>query len=193
MVHGEIYVYASLPLVVSSDVDISLATGNWHWVHCPTLPLETLKALHFSSKPYKWIRYAMGSIIGAEGDLSSSSELLDIVDYSAGLPAESATLYYRTSDDEMRRIFPADPNFSRTYATSSAAPARMTRFYSNVAERDGNQCLLAGTHRAGCDAVHLLAHSKGDSVGYSYTHCIFAHCFDGSLLRLILNTAVERF
>ncbi len=51
-----------------------------------------------------------GSIIDAEGDFSLNFESLDIVDYSTGLPAESATLYYHTSDDEMRRIFPADPN-----------------------------------------------------------------------------------
>ncbi len=146
MAHGEIHVYASLPLVVSSGVDISLTADNCHWVHCLTYPLETFNALQLLSKPYKWIRYAMGSIIGVEGDLSLSSESLDIVDYSTGLPAESDTLYYHTSDDEMRRIFPTDPNVSRTHATSNSASARMTRFNSNVAKRDGNQCLLAGTH-----------------------------------------------
>ncbi len=59
MAHGEIHVYASLPLVVSSGVDISLTADNWYWVNYFTFPLETFNALQLSSKLYKWIRYAM--------------------------------------------------------------------------------------------------------------------------------------
>jgi len=42
------------------------------------IPLETLDVLQFS----KWIRYAIGIVIGAEGDLSSNPNSLDIVDYN---------------------------------------------------------------------------------------------------------------
>jgi hypothetical protein len=84
-------------------------------------PLETLDVLQFSLRLYKWIRYAIGIVVGAlaEGDpsafwsasriayhLSSSPNSLNIVDYNAGLPADSAALYYYyTNDDERRRMF----------------------------------------------------------------------------------------
>lgn len=45
MVQGKIQVYASFPLVVPNGSDINLAADNWHWVHCLTLPLETLNTL----------------------------------------------------------------------------------------------------------------------------------------------------
>ena len=59
------------------------------------------------------------------------------MDYNAGLPVESASLYYHTNDEEKRRIFPADPNIGRTKVTDSVAPARRARFREDVAGRDG--------------------------------------------------------
>lgn len=73
--------------------ELNLNADNWHWVLCLTLPLKTLDVLQFSPRPYKWIRYAIGIVVGAVGDLSSSSDSLNIVDYNAGLPAESVALY----------------------------------------------------------------------------------------------------
>lgn len=160
----EIQVYASFPYVMALGADLNVDADNWHWVLCIALPLETLDRLHFSPRLYKWIRYAIGSIVGAEGDLSFSPDSLDIVDYNACLPTESATLYYHTSDDEKRRMFPLDPNLARTSVTSSAATTGRAQFRSDVTKRDGNKCVLTGTIGLVCDAVHLLAHSKADSV-----------------------------
>ena len=53
--------------------DLNVDPSNWHWVHCLTLPVETLKTLSFSQRPYKWIRYAIGVVVGAEGHLSFST------------------------------------------------------------------------------------------------------------------------
>ena len=92
--HPEIQVYASFPRVVELGADLNFDADNWHWILCLTLPLETLNVLQFSPRPYKWIRYAIGIVVGAEGDLSSSSDLSNIVDYNAGLPTESAALYH---------------------------------------------------------------------------------------------------
>ncbi|KAF8954988.1 hypothetical protein BDZ97DRAFT_1861946 [Flammula alnicola] len=167
--HPEIQVYASFPHVAEPGTDLNLDADNWHWVLCLTLPLETLNVLEFSSTPYKWIRYAIGTVVGAEGDLSSSSDSPNAVDYNAGLPAESAALYYYTSDDEKRRMYPLDPNIERTSVTSSVAPTRRAQFRSDTAERDGNRCVLTGMRELFCDAVHLLAHSKGDTYISTYT------------------------
>src|SRR5260221_151785 len=53
-------------------------------------------------------------------------------------------------------------------------------------------CILSGKGQFYCDAVHLLAHHKGDSVCYSYSQSILAHHRNGgSTFRLILNIAVE--
>ncbi|PPQ85754.1 hypothetical protein CVT25_003071 [Psilocybe cyanescens] len=165
----EIQVYASFPRVVTLDGALNLDADNWQWVQCLALPLERLEALHFSSKPYKWIRYAIGIIVGAEGDLSSRSDSLDNMDYNAGLPTYSAALYYHTSDEEKQRMFPVDPNIANTSVTSSVATTRRAQLRSKAAVRDGNRCVLSGMPEIFCDAVHLLAHSKGDIYISIYT------------------------
>ncbi|KAF8070033.1 hypothetical protein FPV67DRAFT_1447890 [Lyophyllum atratum] len=166
--HAQIQVYASLPRILALGADLNLETENWHWVLCLTLPLETLDVLEFSPRPYKWIRYAIGIVIGAEGDLSSSSDMLNIVNYDAGLPTESTTLYYCTSDEEKRRMFPVACKMSCTSTTSSVATSRRTRFRFSTADRDGNRCVLTEVDESICDAVHLLAHNKGDTQRRQY-------------------------
>jgi len=165
----EIRVYAMFPRKVILDADLDLDPSNWRWIHCLTLPVQKLNALQFSQRPYKWIRYATGVVVGAEGDLSSSPHFLNVVDYNANLPAESAILYYQTSDEEKRRMFPADPNMGREQVTSSVSSIRRAQFAGEVASRDGNVCVLTGAFHPVCDAAHLVAHSKGDTVCCSYS------------------------
>ncbi|KAF8911439.1 hypothetical protein CPB84DRAFT_916297 [Gymnopilus junonius] len=146
---------------------------------CLTLPLETLTELQFSRKPFKWIRYVMGAILGAQGDLSNSSscDSYDAIDHDAALPSESTVLYYHTTDEEKLRMFPVDPNIyndvpahtSADFASSSSSSSsettpRRSQFSSIVAERVGKHCVLTGLKEIVCDAVHLLPRSKGDLV-----------------------------
>ncbi|TEB32766.1 hypothetical protein FA13DRAFT_1790465 [Coprinellus micaceus] len=150
----EIHVYTSLPRAVALGTDLDIDPSNWHWVHCLSFPLETLTTLQFSQKPYKWIRYAVGVVVGAEGDLSFSSDLPSVVDYEAGLPSELTVLYYHTSEEEKRRMFPVDPDM-RTSVTSSLATTRRVHFSGDVAKRD-------------------RAHTKGDNPPQyitTYTQC----------------------
>src|SRR5258708_1056736 len=172
--------------LVALSVDLNVDPSNWRWVHCLTVP--TLNTLQFSQRPYKWIRYAIGVVVGAEVDLSSSSDSLNVVDYNAGLPAESAFLYYHTNE-EKRRMFPADPNIGRTNVTDSnnIATSRRVQFREDVIERDR---VLAGLEVMFSNAVHLLAHNKGDSVCYYYSQSLLAHHRNGgSTFRLILSVA----
>ncbi|TFK23859.1 hypothetical protein FA15DRAFT_670067 [Coprinopsis marcescibilis] len=164
-----IQVYASFPRAVALGADLDVSPSNWHWIHCLTLPLETLTALQFSQRPYKWIRYSIGIVVGAEGDLSSSQDIFDVVDYNASLPTESTILYYHTSIEERQRMFPADPNSERTNITSSVATTRRAHFRGDVERRDGGTCVLTNAIPRYCDAVHLLAHSKGDAYITTYT------------------------
>lgn len=154
----EIQVYASFPLSIVLDAN-NIQPTPWQWVHCLTLSVETLRAYQFSPKPYKWLRYAIGVVVGVEGDLSFSSESPNVVDYdSAGLPTESIALYYHASDEERQRMFPIDPNIGRTNITSSVATARRTNFRNDVADRDGwEDILTSGMDEGYCDAVHLLS------------------------------------
>ena len=92
----------------------------------------------------------------------------------AGPLTKSPDLHYYISDDEKRRIFPFDPDIGRTHVTSSLHTARGFRFHDVVAERDARRCVLANMSEENCDAVHLLAHSKGDTV--CYTHPQFENC-----------------
>lgn len=181
--HGKIKVYASFPHLIASGTNPSFDPSNWHWVHCLTFPMERLNELQFSPRPYKWIRYAIGVVVGAHGDLSSSSNRLNIVDYNASLPTESQSisLYYHTSDDERQIMFPIDPNIGCTNVTSSTATTRRAQFCSDVAMRDGKQCVFTGLQELFCDAVHLLGHSKGDSLCYTYSFLVLivAHHYNG--------------
>lgn len=188
----EIQVYALFPVKVMLGADLDLDPSNWHWIQCLTFPVHTLNALQFSQRPYKWIRYAIGIVVGAEGDLSSSSNSLNVVDYDAGLPTESAILYYCTSDEEKQRMFPADHYMGCERVTSSASSTRRFEFADEVAERDGSVCVLTGFGKEICDAVHLVAHSKGDKVYSSYSLFVLTDCCNGgSTFRLILIVAVE--
>ncbi|KAJ2917894.1 hypothetical protein MD484_g2508, partial [Candolleomyces efflorescens] len=169
---AEIQVYAPFPRTLGLDAQHSLDPSNWRWVHCLTLPIEKLGTLQFSSKPYKWIRYGIGVVVGAQGDLSYSrdSPLPTLVDYDTGiLPAESIVLYYHTNDEERRRMFPTDPKIGHTSVTSSVATSRRSQFRTEVEKRDGGRCTLSGIDHEGCDAAHLLPHSKGNSYIFTYT------------------------
>jgi len=158
-------VYASLPLAVEPGDDLDLNPVNSAWVHCLTLPLETLNAVHLSRRPYRWILYAIGVVVGARGILYAAPRFSVDLDF-AGPLIESADLYYYISDDEKRRMFPVDPDIGRTHVTSSVHTARGFQFHDAVAERDARRCVLADMLEENCDAVHLLAHSKGDTVCY---------------------------
>ena len=165
-------VYASLPSTEALRADIDLDPTKWHWVYCLAFPLEKLNSLHFSHNTYKWIRYATGVVIGAEGRLSSSSDFFAPVDDTVQL-TESVKLYYHTTDQEKRRMFPVDPHIERTHITSSVTTARRETFRDEVAERDGNCCALTSYPAITCDAVHLVPHSKGDKV--SCLRSVFPH------------------
>ncbi len=58
----------------------------------------------------------------------------------------------------------ADPDTGCTSITSSGATTQRAQF----AERDGRTCALTSLEEELCDAMHLLAHSKGDTVCCSH-------------------------
>ncbi len=73
------------------------------------MPVSRLNNLRFSSKPYKWICYATGIIIGARGHLCTKRDSPNPVsiDYDSGLSAVSIDLYYHITDQE--RLIPSLP------------------------------------------------------------------------------------
>ena len=73
-------------------------------------------------------------------------------------------LYYHTTDQEKRHIFPIDPKLAdmRT-VTSSGTSSRRDGFRDEVENRD-EVCVVTGGPGFLCDAAHLLPHSKGDKV-----------------------------
>ncbi|KAI9456922.1 hypothetical protein HD554DRAFT_2042455 [Boletus coccyginus] len=164
----EIRVFAMFPLDPTSS-----RPSSWEWVHCLTCPLDTFNSLQFVRKPYKWIRYATGVVVGAQGDPSFSRDSPhDVMDCNQDLQFESIDLYYHTSDDEKQKMIPADLDMDRTtiinISDASEATSRRAQFRSDVVERD-RVCVLTGYMERGCDAVHLLPHSKGDEYIESYT------------------------
>lgn len=162
----------------------NLDSENWFWIHCLTFPVITLVALKFSHKPYKWIRFATGVVIGAEGTLSRrddasspiDDELLDSsLDSLDQLPAVTDLYYHvEVSNEEgegpTRRIFPLDPDFANTRISTNTNDFRHVAFRTfrafgaEVSQRDGDTCALTGVQSDYCDAVHLVARIKGDEV-----------------------------
>lgn len=118
----QIRVHAFLPRSVVLDGHLDLRQSNWHWVHSLTIPLETLSRLHLSERPFKWIRYAIGVVVGAEGDLFSTRRSTMALDYDTLLPTHSLNVYYRAGDEERLRIFPIDPYITHTRITSESIP-----------------------------------------------------------------------
>ncbi|KZP16674.1 hypothetical protein FIBSPDRAFT_865632 [Athelia psychrophila] len=163
---SEIKVYTPLPLDVQFGDNLQGHHTDRRWVHCLNIPTKKLNALQFSHRPYKWIRYATGVVLGAEGVLSTSPDSPTPVEDSivTVLPAETSSLYYHISNEEEQRMFPVDPRIGRTRVTSSAGTSRRTDFRIQVARRDGNRCVLTRSIPRACQAVHLLSHSKGDTV-----------------------------
>lgn len=66
-------------------------------------------------------------------------------------------------------MFPVDPDMGRTNVTPSIATTRRAEFRGEVTVRDGRECVLTRLEEMLCDAVHLLAHSKGDTYISTYT------------------------
>jgi len=160
-------VHAQFPQNVVPNIEHDLDPTNWEWEKCLAFPVSTLNDLRFSLKPYKWIRYATGIVMGAHGELCTANAVP--VDYESGLSAVTIDLYYHTTDQEKRRMFPIDPKLAdmRT-VTSSRTSTHRDNFRGDVQGRDG-ECVLTGVPVYMCDAAHLVPHSKGDTVWDSYT------------------------
>jgi hypothetical protein len=161
---------------VAPNEDIDVHPANWDWVHCLTVPVETLNKLQLSERPYKWIRYAIGVVVGAEGDLCTTPESTSVVDYDAVLPTQSVTLYYRIGNKKRLRLFPVDPDIvpMRSHVSSSEATTQAELFWIEVAERDRERCVLTEEDSDVCDAVRLIARSKGDSVCHTHLSICFS-------------------
>ena len=100
----QIQVYASFPHAVALDANLDMNPTNWRWLHCLTFPFKTLNELQFSHRPYKWIRYTIGAVTGAQGDLSLNQDSPDVIDYDVCLPQESVVLYYYARNEERRDV-----------------------------------------------------------------------------------------
>ena len=161
-----ITIRAQLPQNIVRDPRHDLNSAEWEWVNCLKFPINKLNDLQLSSRPYKWIRFCTGIVLGARGHLCTQPDLPHPVpiDYDSGLPATSVDLYYYTSDEEKLRMFPIDPKLTHTRTvTSSRTSTRRGDFRDDVKARD-EKCVVTGVAPRVSDAAHLLPHSKGDTV-----------------------------
>jgi len=163
-----ISVHAQFPqnVVLDTKHDHNLNLANWEWEQCLTFPVSELNNLQFSLKPYKWIRYATGVVIGAQGELCTecNSPNPTPIDYNSELSAVSIDLFYHTTDQEKRHMFPIDPRLAdQRTVTSSRTSTGRDNFRGDVGRRDG-RCVLTGYPAYLCQAAHFLPHSKGDTV-----------------------------
>jgi len=99
-------------------------------------------------------------------------------------------LHYHIDDAEK---FSVDPDIDRTHVTSSVRTTRRVHFRDEISKREDAHCAIARTMvEGGCDAVYLLAHSKGDAVCHLYSPFFLAHdCHGDSTSKPIHSDAVE--
>lgn len=154
-----ISVYAKLPDIV--DV--------WGWTMLLAFPIDSIKRLQLSHKPYKWIRYATGVVLGAEGNLRmEADQQSDLIDYDADeedlCEAMNLYYYYNMPDITTERMLPIDPSFVNANRTTTTTYRRMSSFRKSVGRRDGNRCVITGEVASLCNAAHLVSSTKGDLV-----------------------------
>jgi len=94
----EMSVYAQFPKNVTPNTEHDLDLANWEWRRFLVFPVTRLNELRLSLKPYKWIRYATGIVLGARGQLSRERDLPNplSIDYDTPLSTVSMNLYYHT-------------------------------------------------------------------------------------------------
>lgn len=157
-----ICVHAKLP----TDPEPSESVDDWQWTLILKFPIHKLRALRFSNKPYKWIRYATGVVLGAQGHLHrGEGATSDLVTYEVDtLPDETTKLYYHIPEDEVERMLPVDPYFADELKTSTAATSRRRKFRHDVKLRDSKRCIMTGFGARYCDAAHLVPFRKTDLV-----------------------------
>lgn len=164
IVMASIRVHAAFP----PSEDTVLDRSAWKWWHCFDFPVDELRRLNFSPKPFKWIRYATGVVVGAHGHLSHRQGELHCVDYNEPLPDSSIDLYYHVDEDKRPQIFPLDPDlFDERSVTHTSDCSRAADFRLQVMQRDGEECVLTNAEALACDAAHLLHHNKGSPVRIS--------------------------
>jgi hypothetical protein len=146
--------------------ELFLDPTNWKWEQCLAFLVSEVNNSRFSLKPYKWICYATGIVMGARGELCAERDFPDPIpiDYDSGLSAVSIDLYYHTTEQEKRRMFSIDPKLADTRTvTSSRTSTRRGDFREDVEGLDG-RCVVTGHPLDVCEAARLLPHCKGDAV-----------------------------
>ena len=84
-----ISVHTRLPKNIIPYTEVDLDPTNWEWKEILAFPFSRLDDLRFSLKPYKWIRYATGIVIGVRGELCAERDLPNPapIDYDSDLSA----------------------------------------------------------------------------------------------------------
>ncbi|KAL6297957.1 hypothetical protein BKA93DRAFT_813180 [Sparassis latifolia] len=144
-----------------SEGDAGVGELEWEWVRC--LKIQKACILEFSPKPYKWIRFITGVVLGAEGILcaTDNADALEI-DYDRPLIDGNFSLYFHVTPAELSRMFPLDPDIADPYsATGTTTQARCAGFRDEVEGRDVG-CVASDSLARNCDAAHFIGHSKGD-------------------------------
>jgi len=150
------------------DMELDLDPRNWEWKGCLSFPVSQLTYLGFSSKPYRWIQYATGAVLGAHGKLCIEQDLPNPtpINYDAPLSETSIDLYYHTINEEKQQMFLIDPFISNIKTVPSSSSQRSLRwggFCMDMQNQDGS-CVVSGAISEICQATHLVSHSKGDKV-----------------------------
>ena len=174
---ARIFVSARIPvdLPVDQNLEEEEKANNlrcFEWREVLVIPVDKLTTFNFSKFPFKWIRNAIGAVVGAEGHLYDHDDperaLEQIIDYTLPLPiAGDHHLYYYVPEEGLSSMFPLDLQFANPRSITSASQAeteRQIEFRIEVEARDNGMCIVTQAPAKHCRAAHLVAHSKSSEV-----------------------------
>jgi hypothetical protein len=176
---------AEIEIILSVDIDETETPISF--LSIPRSDIERLAVF-----PFRWIRYVMFAICGAQGDLSTTPNGT-AVDYEKTEIANDENIYYYRPSGKLsfchlcvRLLFQCldfpgpcayvdyeGLNDRITTSDGTQVIQRDDDFRKDVIRRDGPACVITRREQAHCDAAHLIPHSKGDEVRFvvrSYNH-----------------------
>jgi len=140
-----------------------------------TIPLNT--CTRFAIYPLTWLSYLGFAICGREGHISDTQNGQEIPDYRPDLngPVIQPGIYYYISQRESYlcilglfqpllepRWVDVDMMNDRISYTS-AQTSRRADFRRDIIDRDVT-CVMSGSPPEGCQACHIVPHTRGDQV-----------------------------
>ncbi|KAF8578422.1 hypothetical protein K439DRAFT_1638852 [Ramaria rubella] len=144
----------------------------------PLLEVPVSCVSNYPIKPFKWLRYITGVILGTEGDLLTPNG--EVMDYEQTGPIHKKLSYQPNSVVKF-----LDPSAINHLQSSQFTTESRVEFRDAIEERD-HKCVTGQFNARHCIAAHLIPHSKGNQVSLVCSSEVILHSIP--ILQVHTNT-----